>query len=291
MASKSNAPLVLFGLFGVGTVVVLAATPPGQAAVRRVERTVSDWTRNVVRLVSAREGRPDSLNRNLDGVGLSYGVIQWTQKSGNLGKLLVALHAADPAAFVRIFGPSWQKLLDVTQRGSLESVDGAVLWEEPWASRFIAAGRHPAFVDVQWAMAAQGAHFRGAERVAALLGIRTERAMALFFDRSVQQGPAGARRIAEQLLASYAAAGRTSVPYAQVLADYAALAAARFHRTTPPPSLEFTPGSSRVLWKKVGDAWHAVTGPFDLYAGIVRRTGAILRDPTLSDAPLPPAVA
>ncbi len=287
----SMGPWLLGGAAVAVGVLALAATPTGQAAARRVERTVSDWTRNVVRLVSAREGRPDSLNRNLDGVGLSYGVIQWTQKSGNLGKLLGAMHEADPAAFARIFGPSWSRLLDVTRRGSLEPIDGAVLWAEPWASRFIAAGRHPPFVEVQWAMAAQGEHFRGAERVAALLGVRTERAMALFFDRSVQQGPGAARQLAERLLASYAAAGRRSVPYAQVLVDYAALAAARFRRTTPPPSHEFTPGSTRVVWKQVGNEWHAVTGPFDLYAVIVKRTDAILRDPSLSDAPIPAAVA
>ena len=212
-------------------------------------------------------------------------------QSGNLGKLHSEMLEADPPASAPIFGPSWPRLLDVTCQGSLEAIDGAVLWAEPWASRFVSAGRHPPFIVVQWALAGQGELFRGAELVASLRGVRIERAMALFFDRSVQQGPGAARQLAERLLASYAAAARRSVPYALVLVDYAALAAARFRRTTPPPSHEFTPGSTRIVWKQVGNEWHDVTGPFDLDAAIVKRTDAILRDPTLSDAQIPAADA
>lgn len=133
-------------------------------------------------------------------------------------------------------------------------------------------------------------HFQGAERVAALLGVRTERAMALFFDRSVQQGPGGARGNAERLLAAYAAAGKTAVPYRQLLADYATASAARFRRTSAPANPQFTPGSSRILWKPVGAEWHAFAGSFDLYATILRRTSAILRDPSLRDDPIPAGV-
>ena len=54
--------------------------------------------------MSATEGKTDSLNLNRDGNGLSYGIIQWTQRSGSLYKLLGSMQATDPAEFARVFG-------------------------------------------------------------------------------------------------------------------------------------------------------------------------------------------
>ncbi len=247
---------------------------------------VQGWSRNVIAWVSRREGKPDSLNHNLDGNGLSFGILQWTQKSGNLGVLLAAMHEADPAGFASLFGPSWRKVLDVTARASLEPVDDANLWDEPWASRFAAAGRHPPFIEVQWSLAQVGDHWRGAEAVAARLRVRTERSMTLFFDRSVHQGPAGFSRTAERLLAAYAREGRTSVAYTQILVDFAHFSAAPFRRTMQPSSPYYSSRAMHITWQPVGQEWHAVTGPFDLYEGVVRRTGDILRDRGLGDTPL-----
>lgn len=276
---------------GVGAVALAALSPAGQAVTRRVEAVVQGWSRNVIAWVSRTEGKPDSLNRNLDGNGLSFGILQWTQKSGNLGVLLAAMQEADPAGFASIFGPAWRKVLEVTARGGLEAVDGANLWDEPWATRFTAAGRHPPFVEVQWSLAQAGDHWRGAEAVAARLGVRTERSMTLFFDRSVHQGPAGVARTADRLLAAYAREGRSSVPYLQLLVDFSAFSAAPFRRTTQPTSPYYSPVATHITWQPVGQEWHAVTGPFDLYEGIVRRTNDILRDRSLGDTPLPVAVA
>lgn len=274
-------------LAGVGVLAFASASPTGRAAARQAEAAVHGWSRNVIAWVSRQEGKPDSLNRNLDGHGLSYGILQWTQKSGNLGVLLAAMFQADPAGFASIFGATWRNVLDVTARGSLEPVDGAHLWDEPWASRFVAAGRHPPFVEAQWALAQAGDHWRGAEAVAARLGLRTERSMTLFFDRSVHQGPVGAGRTAEKLVAAYARAGRTSVPYLQVLVDFAALSAAPFRRTTPSASPYFSERARHITWQPVGGEWHAVAGPFDLYEIVVRRTNDILRDRSLGDSLLP----
>ncbi len=275
---------------GVGVLALAAASPAGRAVARRVEATVQGWSRNVIAWVSRREGKPDSLNRNLDGNGLSYGILQWTQKSGNLGILLAAMREADPAGFASIFGTEWRRVVEVTARGSLEPVDGANLWEEPWASRFTAAGRHAPFVEVQWSLAQAGDHWRGAEDVAARLGVRTERSMTLFFDRSVHQGPAGVARTAERLLAGYARDGRSSVPYLQLLVDFSAFSAAPFRRTTQPTSPYYSSRATHITWQPVGQEWHAVTGPFDLYESIVRRTNDILRDRSLGDSPLPVVV-
>jgi hypothetical protein len=239
------------------------------------------WIRRVIAFVSATEGRTDSLNRNLDGAGLSYGILQWNQRSGNLGVLLRAFYEADPTAFVQIFGPTSSVLLEATVRGGLERVDGALLWEEPWVSRFVAAGRYAPFVAVQWRLAEQGEHFQGALDAARILHVHTERAMALFFDRSVQQGPGAARQMAEQLRA-HGVSG-----YPEVLRAYGELAAARFRRTTPPPSPQFSPRAPHIVWKRVGDEWHAVAGRWDLYLDVRRRSSRILGATQLSDQQLP----
>jgi hypothetical protein len=263
---------------GLVAALVLLARSAG-AAVAPMEPRDRAWVRRVITFVSATEGRADSLNRNLDGAGLSYGILQWNQRSKNLGVLLSAMASADPAAFAYAFGPSWAKILEVAQRGSLEPVDGAQLWEEPWVSRFEVAGRHAPFVAVQWRLAEQGEHFQGALDAARILGARTERAMALFFDRSVQQGPGAARQMAEGLR-------DRGLTYLGALQAYAELAASRFRRTTPPTSVQYSSRAPHIQWKRVGSEWHAVAGRWDLYVDVVRRTSRVLSSSQLSDAPL-----
>lgn len=267
---------LLVGGLAAAAGLLLFAARPAQAAVRTPDDRA--WVRRVIAFVSSTEGKADSLNRNLDGAGLSFGILQWNQHAGNLGVVLHAMQRADPTAFARIFGPAWAALLAVTGRGSLEPVDGAVLWQEPWVSRFVAAGRYPPFVEVQWYVAEHGEHFQGALDVARILGVRTERAMALFIDRAVQQGPAAARQLAEQLAAGGAR------PYPQVLQVYAELAASRFRRSRPPPSPCYSSAARHIVWKPAGPEWHAVAGRWDLYADIIRRTTRILVDKALSDA-------
>jgi hypothetical protein len=248
---------------------------------------VPDWATRVVSRVSASEGRADSLNRNLDGNGLSFGIIQWTQKSGSLHLLLASMHATDAAEFGRVFGPHTAELLETTRRRSLAPVGGAVLWEEPWVARFQAAGRHPTFVAVQWAVAVRGEHFQGALDVARILNIRTERALTLFFDRSVHQGPTAARAAAERIRARLAASGSPTVRYRDLLDNFANTMAARFRRTTRPQTEAFSASAPHIKWKQVGNEWHAVTGPWDLYTTAMGRARKILDDPAVPDAVLP----
>ena len=272
---------LLAGGLATALALLLLRAGPAQAAHRPTgdERA---WVRRVIAFISATEGRADSLNRNLDGAGLSYGILQWNQRSGSLGVLLGTLQQADPEGFVRFFGPSWRELLESTSRGGLVPVEGVVLWEEPWVGRFAAAGRHPPFVSAQWWLAEKGEHFQGALDVARLLGVRTERAVALFFDRSVQQGPAAAQQMAEQLRA-------LGLPgsYNEILRAYATLAASRFRRTTPPESPRFSSKAPHILWKPVGGEWHAVAGRWDLYQDVVKRTTRVLASQQLSDEPIP----
>jgi len=143
------------------------------------------WMQTVIARTSAKEGGYDAINPNEDGAGLSFGILQWNQTSGNLGKLLAAMWATDSPTFERIFGSSWRALLDTLRAGGVRTIGGVYPWQEPWASRFRAAGRTPAFQRVQDELARSDPHMASALAIAALLNVMNERSMALFFDTSV----------------------------------------------------------------------------------------------------------
>lgn len=139
-------------------------------------------------------------------VGLSYGLIQFTQDSGTLGKLLTAMRDRDAARFDAIFGPHAAELLRVTnalgpssaevpggRSVRVQPVGGADLWEEPWVARFAEAGRHVPFQAAQNEMAAT-LYIAPVLPFASWFGLNTDRALTIVADRSVQLGPGGARR-------------------------------------------------------------------------------------------------
>jgi hypothetical protein len=279
------------GLGAVGLLgLVVASSSDGGSSGRsearpsiRRRRRGMEWIDRVIERVSEHEGRYDSLNRNTDGAGLSFGILQWAQKTGDLSKLLAAMYGMDAGAFRRIFGPAWLELLEATRKGELGPIDGAVLWREPWTSRFKEAGSHPPFQVAQRRLAQEGAHFQGALKVAEILGVATERAMALFFDTSVQQGAGAAARVAGQVKERFARQGRTTVPYDELLRAFAQRSADRT-RTLREPTRP--PRSSHLRWEKVGNEWHLFARTIDLYAGIYRRRFGILADRRLHDAPI-----
>ena len=139
-------------------------------------------------------------------VGLSYGIIQFTQDSGNLGRLLTAMHARDPERFQEVFGPQWNELLQVTNApgpGSLnvdggrsarvQPVGGGDLWEEPWISRFREAGNYAPFQAAQNQLAAE-IFLDPVVPYSHWLGVNTERGIAMLYDRAVQMGVSGGMR-------------------------------------------------------------------------------------------------
>ncbi len=281
--SANTKPLLLLGGLGVLGLLALAAASSTDTA-QTAWRHSMDWMDRVITRVSKHEGKHDSLNLNLDGAGLSFGIIQWAQIVGNLGKLLSAMQQADPATFAATFGPHWQQLLAVTNAASrsarLAPVGGQVLWKEPWVSRFRQAGTTPVFIRTQNRVAAQGHHWLGAVQAARILGIATERSLALLYDTSVQQGPDFAQRHAQRIRDAYA--GRPSSQL-EILTAYASSAPAHFRRTSPPTKPY---PSSHIEWRKTGDEWHAWAGVFDLYTGIIRRRMSIVNDPHLTDNPV-----
>ena len=124
-------------------------------------------------------------------IGLSFGLIQFTQRSGALGKVLAAYRGTDPGEFAQVFGPSADELLRVTNAQTpdarLAPVEGRVLWDPVWTNRFVEAGRRQGCRTAQRKIAVE-AFLDPHLPIAAWLGLDSERALAMLYDRCVHQG-------------------------------------------------------------------------------------------------------
>jgi hypothetical protein len=133
--------------------------------------------------------------------GLHWGLVQANQRSGALGKVLVACERRDPLRFREAFGGGRDELIRVTTASSeearLQPVHGALLWHEPWVSRFRTAGRIPEFQAAQNEQAIEG-YFNPNLAFAAALGFTSERALAMLYDRCINMGNSGGRRFVAQ---------------------------------------------------------------------------------------------
>lgn len=145
------------------------------------------WKETIFEAVMAlgEQSDPGEVNPNTDGQGASYGDLQWTQKSGQLGELLERARRSFPIDFDKVFGPDGKTAISVALAGSLEPVAGAVLWAEPWLSRFRTAGKQRWMQVVQANHGMSGYHWTQAMKAARILDARTERGLALIFDRAV----------------------------------------------------------------------------------------------------------
>lgn len=174
----------------------------------------------IAHLISDFEGNFDSMNRDgeyrgLFGedhfayqskhLGLSFGFLQFNQNAGSLGELLERMRKKDKETFDEIFKYP-EELLQVTNRPHgevkngrsrrVQPVAGEDLWKNPWVRRFRKAGNHAPFQDVQLEYALDE-YMEPAKDLADDLGLESERAHAMLFDRSIQHGPSGARSLFE----------------------------------------------------------------------------------------------
>lgn len=255
------------GLLGLGA---LLSAGGGGANLSNV------WQDIAIDRVVKHEGGYKAINPNRDGAGLSLGPLQWAQRPGNLHVPLTAMYRASPTRFQEVFGPSWQTLLEDTKQPGVRPIAGHHLWEEPWLSRFRAAVEEPVFVAAMRDAIKVDRHWQGALRAVMKLGVFTTRAVALVFDASVQEGPARAMQIAEQVR-------EEGWRGQEALRRFANISASRFRRkrapTAPYPA-------AHIEWRRTGNEWHAWAGSFDLYADIRRRRMGIVEDPALGDEPL-----
>jgi hypothetical protein len=145
-------------------------------------------------------------------IGLSYGIVQFTQDGGGLGSLLKMMRNRDKAKFNEIFGASSDDLITVTnttgafskdvyaanpkgngRSNRVQPVGGADIWVSPWKERFILAGDYPPFQAAQNELAATG-YLDPIIQFCNWLGLNTDRGFAMVYDRSVQMGVGGAKK-------------------------------------------------------------------------------------------------
>jgi hypothetical protein len=130
-------------------------------------------------------------------LGLSWGIVQFTQRGGMLGRVLQGCHRRAASRFADVFGRSGDELLRVTglpgEEPRLVAVGGAFLWQEPWLSRFRKAGEVAEFRAAQNEVAIEGYLDRNLAFFG-WLGFNTDRALAMAYDRLVNMGNAGGRR-------------------------------------------------------------------------------------------------
>jgi peptidoglycan hydrolase-like protein with peptidoglycan-binding domain len=151
-------------------------------------------------------GRFGAQNRNTDGAGLSYGLIQWAQKPRRLHDILSAFQTEEPQLFASIFGDGdatlVQRMVAHTNRtnggvaNNGATTDAAFnLITNPWTGRFSRAALVPALqqVQVRTALAAFNKSFEILQGFAS--EITSERGVAFMLDVANQHGDSGARNI------------------------------------------------------------------------------------------------
>ncbi len=130
---------------------------------------------------------------DFDGMGLSFGALQWNLGSGSLQPLLTAFDTANKGVIDDIFGSraaEFRSMLSAPISDQLEwarSIQSAKhVLIEPWLGYFKTLGRNSAFIAMQTNEIA-GKAVR-ARSLCAQLGVVSERAVALAFDIITQNG-------------------------------------------------------------------------------------------------------
>jgi hypothetical protein len=163
-----------------------------------------DLARRCLALTGAFEtgtGFPDcfcGISGDFDGMGISFGVLQWNFGQGSLQPLLKEMIEQHPAVAHDVFGPQLDALhtalgadkdeLMAFARSVQHPVKHTVF--EPWRGLARTLGRTPEFQAIQARHASD--KFQRGLQMCADHGLKSERAAALMFDIVVQNGSIGA---------------------------------------------------------------------------------------------------
>lgn len=159
------------------------------------------------------EGHDYSLARgNFDGAWLTWGIIGFTLKYGQVQKILHAVEAKYPSLITKAFGRQASVLLQVIGQPAPQqkawatsiTVGGGNL-AEPWRSGFAMLGSFPEVREEQRRTALEG-YYKPALEAARQFGVMSELGVALMFDIFVQNGgisAASAEQIREDVAASH----------------------------------------------------------------------------------------
>lgn len=167
-----------------------------------------------LQLTAAFEGHDFTLAQgNFDGAGITWGIIGFTLKHGELKKIILQINERKPALVREAFGAKTDELINMLnsslskQMAFADSVSlGAkkVRLAEPWRTAFRKFGEMKDVQDLQLELVDRD-FFKPAVRTAARFGLKTELGIALAFDIHVQNGSVkdGAREQIERELAAH----------------------------------------------------------------------------------------
>lgn len=198
-------PLGLDGVFGRDTVRAVErfqqdAGTPVTGSVSDHEwmtltgRDVPGIEERCLQLTSSFEGHGYTLIQgNWDGAWLTWGIIGFTLKHGEIQEIVRAIQQRAPAIIDSAFGTDAAELLrrmdspPEDQEAWANTISRGARVVEPWRSGFERFGSFPEVQAVQNARA-HAAYFLPARATAERLDLITERGMALCFDAQVQNG-------------------------------------------------------------------------------------------------------
>jgi putative peptidoglycan binding protein len=151
----------------------------------------------VLQLIAAFEGHDFTLAQgNFDGAGITWGIIGFTLKHGELGRIVLRIEDRHSALVKQAFGADTDQLLGILRGPKTRQMAFAnaislgpnkVRLAEPWRSGFRRFGELPAVQALQLELADRD-YFRPSKQSARSLQLKTELGLALAFDIQVQNG-------------------------------------------------------------------------------------------------------
>ena len=133
------------------------------------------------------------LSGNFDGQGISYGPLQWCLGQGSLQPLLKEVAQKYPNIFDNAFGLSAPAVKDMLNKIDIKS---QVLWSaaiqrnnkilDDWKKKFYDLGQTKEMQQIQ--LSAVKSVFNKSVAMLSIYGVKSQRAVALFFDIRVQNG-------------------------------------------------------------------------------------------------------
>jgi Putative peptidoglycan binding domain/Glycosyl hydrolase family 46 len=164
---------------------------------RLMARPIPPVRDRALQLTAAFEGHDFTLAQgNFDGAGVTWGIVGFTLKHGELAKIVLDIHNRHPDLVRQAFGAKTDELIRIMRASKTKQLAFAngislgaskVRLAEHWRSVFRRFGEMEAVQALQLSLADRD-YFRPARQTARRLRLQTELGLALAFDIHVQNG-------------------------------------------------------------------------------------------------------